>query len=958
LVLETLETRCLLSATLVKDLNTAVGSSILPSEFTAVNGTAFFPADDGVHGLELWKTDGTKAGTQMVKDINQRGGAAFHVFPTDLTNVNGTLFFPADDGVHGLALWKSDGTRAGTVLVKDFGLAEGTTGFGPYFLTNVQGTLFFSLTSGPADMQGLWTSDGTSAGTVRISSVVADTGVDVNGTYFFLGNDAMHVSGLWKSDGTPAGTVFLKRVSEQEPAELVNVNGTLFFNGSGHDGLQKLWKSDGTSNGTVPVDEAGLLGSYPENLTSVNGTLFFQAGTNGFNSRQLWKTDGTDAGTSIVKIINPAGNAFGFQADRNSFANVNGTLYVTASDGTSLGIWKSDGTANGTVLVKYLSSASELTNANGTLYFNGSDAAQGTGLWTSDGTSNGTVLVQNLNEVFGFLSLTAVNGRLFFRENDGIHGVEPWTSDGTTAGTEMLKDIYPGDQSANIQNLTELNGSLYFLNSAGDPGNTGLLVSDGTAGGTVQVSGVSGTNLTKAGGLLYFNGPGTGIATQGLWESDGTAAGTFRVTSLGHGSGPQNLTDVNGTLFFTVTPMGGDPQLWESDGTSAGTKELTTGASIADLTAVNGRLFFALDDRVDGNELWVSDGTPGGTHLVKDIYPGSTGSNPASLANVNGTLFFSADDGVHGRELWESDGTPGGTFLAADINQGPDGSDPRGLTVSNGLLYFSAFTPATGRELWDYDPATGNVSAFDINPGPANSNPSSLTDVNGVLFFAANDGAHGQELWMTDGTPNGTQLVADINPGSKGSRPENLYAMNGVLYFTAEDGTHGRQLWRSDGTPGGTFLVQQISPGRSSAFYPFYNPGFTVANGHLFFVANDRVHGRELWVYTPDSAPGVPHRLRDHQVTPVGAFPTLVALPNEFAPSPTPVIPAAPEFSLDRDAVSPPQAFLAPLGQGRMAEGLRPWPRTGSGMEDQWTVEALAAGAWLSDEALVALAKG
>src|SRR5262249_55432693 len=84
--------------------------------------------------------------------------------------------------------------------------------------------------------------------------------------------------------------------------------------------------------------------------------------------------------------------------------------------------------------------------------------------------------------------------------------------------------------------------------------------------------------------------------------------------------------------------------------------------------------------------------------------------------------------------------------------------------------------------------------------------------------------------------------------------PLNLIAMNGILYFTADDGVHGRELWQSAGTPAGTFLVRDINPGRGSAFHSFYNPWFTVANGKLFFVADDRVHGRELWVYTWDGA--------------------------------------------------------------------------------------------------------
>jgi ELWxxDGT repeat protein len=241
-------------------------------------------------------------------------------------------------------------------------------------------------------------------------------------------------------------------------------------------------------------------------------------------------------------------------------------------------------------------------------------------------------------------------------------------------------------------------------------------------------------------------------------------------------------------------------------------KDVNPGAAssdLFDLTNVDGTLFFSAVDVAHGFELWRSDGTIRGTTLVKDINPGPSSSEPRGLTNVNGTLFFVADDGIHGLELWKSDGTAAGTTLVKDILAGPDSSQPLFLTDVDGTAFFNARDETDGRELWKSDgTAAGTALVKNNNPGAASSFPldheyldNPLTDVNGTLFFDADDAIHGLELWKSDGTARGTTLVGDIKPGARRSLPgawsRELVNVDGTLFFAADDGTHGFELWKT-----------------------------------------------------------------------------------------------------------------------------------------------------------------
>ena len=874
---------------MVLDINTTPLSSN-HADLVAIGSTTYFSADDGIHGQELWKSDGTAAGSIMVTDINPGGGSSD---PSHLTDVNGTLFFAADDGTHGFELWKSDGGAAGTIMVADINAGGGDSY--PIHLTNVNGTLFFSATDSTHGTE-LWKSDGTAAGTVLVKDIRSGghgsdlSGLtNVNGTLFFSAYDDATGRELWKSDGTAAGTTLVKdiypgahtgyygglRPSNSYPGNLTNVNGTLFFAADdGTDGVE-LWKSDGTAAGTTLVKDL-YPGSYhydgysysnssdPKHLTTVDGTLFFAA-NDGTDGVELWKSDGTAAGTTLVKDLYPGsytdyyGGSYLYSSDPKYLTNVGGTLFFAANDGThGFELWKSDGTADGTVVVAALN-PSNLTNANGTLFFTADDGTHGDELWQSDGTAAGTVLVADINPgTSGSFpsNLTNANGTLFFVADDGSHGTKLWQSDGSAAGTVMVQDN-AGNASSSPSNLTNVNGTLYFAANNGTH-DAELWKSDGTAAGTTLVkdlypggSGSSPSNLTNVDGTLFF------LAQGRLWKSDGTADGTI---NLGGGDAPAQLTGANGTLFFLSSDSTYGIELWKSDGTAAGTtllKDIFPGgynqyyygyyggrysryipnsSNPHNFTDVNGTLFFTANDG-NGAELWKSDGTAAGTVMVADINPGSGGSYPAQLTDVNGTLYFAANDGTDGTELWKSDGTAAGTVMVADINPGSGGSDLHYLTNVIGTLFFAADDGTHGVELWKSDgTALGTVVVTALDP-------SNLTNVNGTLFFTADDGTHGDELWKSDGSAAGAVMVAGINPDSNSSSPSDLTNLNGTLFFAADDGAHGTELWQSDGTAPGTVMVADINPG-STGSYP---SGLTNAGGTLYFAAVDGVHGNELW---------------------------------------------------------------------------------------------------------------
>lgn len=860
---------------LLKDINGIITNNSQTSSgynFKGYNGFVFFSADNGINGFELWKTDGTEAGTSLVKDINPGNLSSS---PVNFIEMGGIFYFTATNNTSGNELWRTDGTEAGTFIVKD--IYAGVNSSTPLNLLAINGTLYFTAVTS-ANGRELWKSDGTEAGTILVKDIRTGTSsstpsvfTQAGSLFYFTADDGTTGRELWVSDGTAPGTVLVKDIITGAPSSspdyLTAVGSTLFFNvDDGINGFE-LWKSDGTAAGTVLVKDInpGSSWSYPMYLTNFNGILVFRATTDA-EGDELWRSDGTEAGTVLVKDIYTGVSSGGptvmlvtdtnfyfigtdefagdqvFKSDGTTAGTVplqgsdayfnpddiiklNNAVYFTASSASSGNeLWKTDGTAAGTVQVKDIvtgsgsSSPSRLTNVNNTLFFTATTSGQ-VGLFKTDGTGPGTVALNNTVVSGGtYNTFYGYDSKLYFMYNGykpGIPitatGIEPWVSDGTNAGTTLIKDINTTSNAAN-------------------PG-----------------------PYVKAGNTIFFaaNNNTNGIE---LWKTDGTEAGTVLLKDIVPGSSsssPANLTNVNGTIFFTAFSTGFGTELWKTDGTEAGTvmvKDIRTGSSSSSptlLTAAGNLLFFVATDGTTGNELWKSDGTAAGTVLVADIVPGLGTPNIQTPVNVNGTLFFRATVSGFGTELWKSDGTAAGTVLVKDIIAGTGSPGIDDMIAYNGKLFFSANDGVNGNEPWVSDGTAAGTTLF-VNIATSgtfpNSNPTNFAVANNLLYFTAFTASTQFEPWVSDGTPGGTYMITEIVPGGGGGGGFGFVYMNGYVYFDA-NGPLGHELWRTDNTAAGTTLVKDINTGSGDG-----NPQqLTVVNNTLFFRATTSTGGVEFY---------------------------------------------------------------------------------------------------------------
>ena len=480
---------------LVKDVYLGSQSSD-PHSMVSMGGNMYFVADDGVHGEELWRTDGTLGGTYMVIDLN----------PTRQTIVGGSI------------VDENPGTDFGEIVAGDE-------------------KIFFSAAVGNDEIRELYVSDGSSSGTLRISetfdcepqlfanypeftysgvnsiSVIPASEVGFDTAYFsafrcsyeniVCSGEEPHIS-----DGTESGTFQLvdlfygntdltmpnggsitADLEGSQPSEFTRSGNNIYFSANADMGavLTDVGRELFVINTSSPAGGVQLVkdisygsaDSSPFLFESMGGELFFTA-DDGISGMELWKSDGTNAGTVIVSNIAANGSS-SWPGQKISIGN---TLFFTADDGISgMELWKSDGTYSGTSLVKDIvagpsdGGVSNMVEFGGELYFIAYSSppgvgTQGTEVWRSDGSDSGTVMVHvpMLTDGSSALSLTRVGDRLYFVDDLYDGSGKELISFAPGEGVTLAVDTRAGSQSSDPRNLFALGEKVFFVGNDGSTG--------------------------------------------------------------------------------------------------------------------------------------------------------------------------------------------------------------------------------------------------------------------------------------------------------------------------------------------------------------------------------------------------------------------------------------------------------------------------------------------------------
>ena len=797
----------------------------------------------------------TAQSPELVADLNPNIGDA-NLFPQGVTPLGAVSLFSGITPGLGRELWVSDGTAIGTELLFDIapGFANGISNdtFDPIELN---GQLIFGAGDSSTGY-GLWITDGTSTGTVEVllfesrPQMLGRLGNQV----LFCADDGTHGAELWSSDGTEPGTILVRDVAPGSVDGCFSFNGggvagnMLFFDGANTNG-RELWVTDGTQQGTVEVEDlnAGPGDSTPFSFVPFGNGVAFTA----YDGTQnvLWFSDGTAFGTAKIPTTGTSPIArFVFDGD---------LFFYASESGAGRGLFKTDGTTStrlqdstGTDFTYHPSGGMAILGSN--FFFSGEVGSTGIELWRSDGTSAGTGLFEDIEP--GLLDsapwgITRIGNRIFFSAKTSSNGREPWVTNGTT--TQMIDDLdgtsadsfSPSSVDAFFEPAGSTDVALFqALTQQGYE----LWSSDGTAQGTQRLTDVVShessrpeqfQSMDSGVAFVYTHVQGIGLNQDQhrLAHSDGTVSGTGELSALNADINSVIATGRAGSsvVAFVEDDAAGTIDLWRSLVNSIAVPEVMSHHShLRRARSANGRLVW----QISGGAIYSSTGGQVGDVAAAEVvdFCGFTGS----FELVADLLFFSDETDCR---PWLLNLQTGVTFELSDMESSADpiGPVPEFFAVTGSRALFFGTRGAAKGQLWSSDGTIAGTLALPLTVDATFANVLDLQDLRGGPgpsghFFLVEVGGE-EQVWRSDGSAAGTVQVFQPPAEEEIQFPAVRSAEPATGIFM-----HGASgLWFSGGSPATTELILTAES----------LPGLEVVASHgdtLVVTASRPKPGREL----------------------------------------------------------------------------------------------------------------
>lgn len=868
----------------VRDINALPGPPVgLHVPIGARGGVAgerfYFPMQSPTTGIELWKTDGTAAGTAPAPEAKAGSPSPFSFF--SVVEMGGELFFATEGAavgheVHVLRgesgavevlkdvtpgtahtlrvlmaatedqlffrhepddftteLWVSDGSEAGTRLVRLFDLYDSERSGeekrvvppGNYIREMHPGEelLYFYMARyyGPG---AIWATDGTASGTRTVVENL-DSGlffrtnqITVMGDdgFYFLTENGEAV--LYHSSNGGPGERLMQPTFEGEPIyylDIVETGDTVFyFADASIPTDRRVWRSDGTTTGTVPIAGQGVRSDGVRYPTAIIGdTLYYIGSDSGFPlvrvtpdtmEAEVLLSVGLDSPHEVIRGIEAIDNRWLALISGVSRGGENMHLYDTQTDEfhrvfdpyQGYDYWVDYIGSRGSDLYFTLSKTTPPYYAGPIrrpmeIWCLSADTLALELLHTNEGTTQDSAPFH----LFPF------KDALYFWANDGVNGRQGWKSKGTEATTELFAKIQDPTIDVYIPGFVATEDRIFFTGRIGVFEST-IWSSDGTTTGTTLLAGEPdsiATGIMEAIGVIedqaYFIRYADGRRETAILRSDGTTSGTVKLVMPVEAS-DESVGSTGGIVLGDALYLSANQ--WSISPSEALLRfyRLRNDSNVVERSEsaailVPGEVAMRL--HAHGNRIY----------YLAQSYPGG----PYSTVAKYSLRYYQTDTDTHGIVASNLGGSTNTVQIASTEEH----------------LLVAVSTSETGLELWTVDESTDELRLVaDLNPGVGSSSPRDFYRMDSYTYFVATDGTGAAQLWKTDGTTSGTVVLTQFPPGSTVGQ---IISAEGKLYCAANDTVNGLEVWRYDGTraemvaqlvegsPGGPTLDLAVSGG-------------------------------------------------------------------------------------------------------------------------------------------------